>query len=288
MNLTDTDLTTTSPVLNDSLTYDGTKWIPQASPAVELPRPYDLAAQTFGEVVASSTLFKFVAPRDMILFDFGHQLQSETLPPVDSDFDITLNGTTIGTARFFASGIDPVAFDFGAAGGFPGTSGGAIQHAISRGDIIRIIAPVTSTTGFNDVSISLRGAVEPNIPSTIPLTASFSPVGLNPPIITLNVTGEATYIEYACVAISRDSGSTWYPLDANGYTPKVSPTVGILVNSVAFLDSESKFFTTTDTVLSIRETNLTLFGLTRYRIQATVYGPAGIKTAFVDVEYNGV
>jgi hypothetical protein len=240
-----------------------------------------LATQILGNVTASSMVFKYVAPRDMVLFDFGHRMDSETLPPVDSDFDITLNGTTIGTIRFYASGgADLAAFDFGAAGGFPGTSGTAVQHAISAGDVVRIIAPATSTTGFDDVSITLRGGVEPNVPVGS-LSANFSAPGLDPSSLTLNVTGEFTHIEYACVAVSTDSGTNWYPLDAHEHG--FGTTVGVTMNSVNLL-SESEYLTDTDTTPSISEN--TGSGL-EYRIQATVYGPGGIVTTSVDAEFGG-
>ena len=254
--------------------------------AVELPRPYDLAAQTLGEVVTSALIFKFVAPRDMILFDFGHQAQSETAPPVTADFDVTLNGSTIGTMRYLTSGR--VTFDFGGTGGFPGTSAGATQHAVARGDIIRIIAPATSTTGFDDVSITLRGGVEPNIPVGT-LTAAFAaisnPILSNATDLTLNITGDYTHIEYAVVGYGSD-GTNWYPLNdpAGGVT--TGGSIGFrFINEPGFpyAHSESEYFTTLDTVPNIRNnmgpTDLWM------RFQATVYGPAGIVTDFIDVHY---
>ena len=274
----------TDGTANQVLTTDGAgnlSFAAAQAAAVELPRPYDLAAQVLGNVTASSMIFKFVAPRDMILFDFGHQAQSETTPPVDADFDVTVNGSTIGTIRYYASGgADPTAFDFGGAGGFPGSSAGAVQHAISRGDIIRVIAPATSTVGFDDVSITLRGGVEPNIPVGS-LSANFSAPGLDPSSLTLNVTGEFTHIEYACVAISTDSGTNWYPLDAHEHG--FGTTSGVNMNSTV-LDSESKYLTDTDTTPSIFE--ITGSG-NRYRVQATVYGPGGIVTTFVDAQFGG-
>ena len=254
--------------------------------AVELPRPYDLAAQTLGEVVASALVFKFVAPRDMILFDFGHQAQSETAPPATADFDVTLNGSTIGTMRYLTSGR--VTFDFGGTGGFPGTSAGATQHAVARGDIIRIIAPATSTTGFDDVSITLRGGVEPNIPVGT-LTAAFAaisnPILSNQVTLTLNITGEYTHIEYSVVGYGTD-GTNWYPMNdpAGGVT--TGGSIGFrFIDEPGFpyAHSESEYFTTTDTTPTVRN-NMGPNDLWM-RLQATVYGPAGIVTDFVDVHY---
>jgi len=312
-DLSDVDLTgSPAPAEGDVLTKVGSRWlaqpIPTASvPTFELPRPYDFAAQSFAEVGSDSIMFKYVAPRDFILYSYGHQAQSRTRPPtVDRDFAITLDdGTTeqrIGTFRFYQSAISraPAAFDMGLGTALTeGVPAGSPTHTpeplwrVSRGDIIRIYTPSVGSppspiTGFDDVSITLRGAVGPNVPVGT-VSANFiglstgsppyigSPIGAIPSSLNLNVVGDYTYIEYSCVATSPD-GSTWWPLDANEHSD-TNRGIQLSEDGISYttLNSESDYFTSALTDLHLQF--LSIFPSRYYKVQATVFSVAGITTA---------
>jgi len=313
-DLSDVDLVGSPlPVDGQVLTKVGNTWqaqsVPTPSvPTFELPRPYDFAAQSFADVGSDSIMFKYVAPRDFVLFSYGHQAQSRTRPPtVDRDFAVTLDdGTTeqrIGTFRFYQSAIsrNETAFDMGLGTALTeGVPAGSPTHTaeplwnVSRGNIIRIYTPVVGSppgliAGFDDVSITLRGAVGPNVP-TGTISANFigasagsppyigSPVGATiPSSLNLNVVGDYTYIEYSCLATSSD-GSTWWPLDANEHSD-TNRGIQLSEDGITYttLNSESDYFTSALTDLHLQF--LSISPSRYYKVQATVFSIAGITTA---------
>jgi len=293
-----------SPVVADGdvLTRVAGQWqanpIPAQAPSA-LPRPYDFAAQSFGEVTAGAIMFRYIAPRDFILFDYGHQADSETRPPADMDFSVTLNDAEIGTFRYFAAGTSTVAFNFVNSAGYPSLGGspdGVIQHAITRGDVLKIVAPAYGSpageaiANFDDVSITLRGVVEP-VAGTGSLSVAF---GTNPsPInaddttaaVPITVTGTYAYIEYAVIAYSAVGSPTgWYPLDdQNGILPAGEGLDLNLTPGTTRLASESDYAVTTDTALTVN--NASSQDDIIFRLQATAFGPAGIATDYIDLEF---
>jgi hypothetical protein len=270
-DLNDVNTGSPLPAENDVLTRVGSEWVSQPVPAgavQALPRPYDFAAQSFGEVSSDSIIFRYIAPRDFILFDYGHQADSE------------------------------VAFNFVDSTGYPQADGspivGVIQHEVVTGDVLKITSPVVGSPpsgieGFEDASITLRGVVEPVVPNGS-LSASFGPTtGGGPKTVHLNITGEATYIEYAVIAYANNNNPLdWYPMDDDGGGLAQEVFRGFRWNNEPdqpVLSSESQYIVTTDVDPSISDNSSIGSGVWA-RVQATVFGPAGVITTFVDVEFS--
>jgi hypothetical protein len=138
-------------------------------PALELPHPYDIAAQVFGEAPAGGIVLKFVAPHEITLFEYGHWGDAET-PPTAGDrvFDVRKNGVSVGTILFEQNGLSGgLITDFGISQ--VGTAGApAIQ--LAQGDVLTVISPSdgdsqgstgTGNAGLEDVAMTLRGHVLP-------------------------------------------------------------------------------------------------------------------------------
>lgn len=283
----------TSTTQCDVLVADGAGgWNEQSVP--QLSQKYDVAAQVLGTAPVNATVHKFVSPQKFKLLDYGHQINQDSSPTAvtKADFVIAVNGTTIGTMSVVDNyGTPQTTFDLG------GTQASGTITQINVGDVIRITSPNGDNAGIENVSMTLRGFAEPEVPCGS-LSVSFGaslysgisgsggqPLSFVDPINGgAMVTGSHTHVEWAVIAVSPDFGTTWYSLDdelGHGYGflgIRFDGFGGYLVNS------ESLYYNTTNIDPTLAEN--TSNGL-RYKLRLTAFGPAGIASATTDVQFFG-
>lgn len=115
----------------------------------EVKAPLDISAFAPGEPTASQTVLRYVFTRDVEFpANFaGSFADAGVAAAAQADFDILLNGVSIGTMTFDAA-ADTASFT---------VSGGATAEP---GDVLSITAPGTPDDDLADISITLSGAVE--------------------------------------------------------------------------------------------------------------------------------
>jgi len=107
----------------------------------------DVGGFTGGAVPTNTILLRFLANRAFTLPSglpdaSGH---AGTAPSADTDFDIQLNGTSVGTMTFL-SGSSAASFTLSS------------QQAVSAGDRLDVVSPGT-VNGIADVSYTIGGAI---------------------------------------------------------------------------------------------------------------------------------
>ncbi|MBT8440511.1 MAG: hypothetical protein KJO91_12335, partial [Gammaproteobacteria bacterium] len=265
------------------VTNDDGEWHPRAP--LELCRPYDVAAQIFGVTPQDAAIFKFVTPQKFKLLDYGHQLDADTPPTAATvAFDVTKNGTSVGTMTFDQT-TGTSHFDFGIA------AGGNVEE-FEVGDIVRIVSPNVDPTGLEDVSLVLRGIIEPAVKCGVnPLSVAFDQaVYTNADAFFFNfnneitIVGTYTHVEWGIIGVSADNGTTWYSLDDEGNSGIPNSAAGVVINGTT-VDSETQY---------VEEEGAEGYSLIpvggdglRFRFRLSIFGPGGMATTTVEVEYQG-
>jgi hypothetical protein len=245
---------------------------------------YDLGHHIFGGPPINTVVLKFVAPRKFILSDYGHQVSHDIVgSPVSErgDLNVSVNDISIGILSVYGDGQS--SFDLEGI------------HTINPGDVIKIITSGTEIVGVEDISISLRGFIEPPIPEG-ELTVSFGQATyemdvLGSPFLAVKlseigtgaeVNGSYTHLEWAVTAVSTDEGITWYPLnDLDHGLPyniglQLTSDVGLPAETAHQLTDESKYAITEDVDPAFE--SLTVDSAW-YRIRLTAFGAAGVSSA---------
>lgn len=261
---------------------------------LELPHPYDVAMQIFGEAPAGGIVFKFIAPQEFTMFEYGHFADAETPPTAGNRvFDVQVNDVSVGTIKFQQN-----------AGGNIWTTdfGQETEINIVQGDIIKIISPSdgdpqgstgTGNVGLEDISISLRGHI---LPGNLCGTPNFVLTGPADDISTdftiSSVVGGISHFEIAAIAYGdiTETGNplttTMYPLsevDNGGATPGLTVDYDEGANPTVTLSRESEYATAPGTITTF-DMDPSAGGY-YYLIAVRGFAPGGIvtKTAFMEV-----
>lgn len=269
-------------------------------PILELPHPYDISSSSLGTTPDNSTIYKFVSTQKFKLFDYGHKAHFTdggvpSSVTANTTFTLFINGTQKGIIGLFAGGNTLSSFDIGDGGPNGNTNYSGSLIDVVPGDVITIISPVTADVNMTDVSISLRGFIEPAAADP-DLTPSCS-IGIsfdkdssidefyNKSFDTMTVTytGSISYVEWSVPGFV-DTGD-WPPsIDGDIYSKNSSgfqrhsieiPGVGSLVD---FDDGSMYQQTTTFTSPDISNYQ-THYTTDKYvMVRCTAFGPAGIAT----------
>lgn len=277
---------------------------------LELPRLYDVAAQAFGAAPDNVKIFKFVSPQKFTLLDYGHQGHADTtgaaftgspFPDSTTLFDINLNGTKVGELGFHSSGASTSYFTTNVGSGWPNGNGNYMGSfvTVDVGDVIDIVSPTTPPASMEDVSLVLRGIVEPAAPcGTIGVIfadgkniAADEFYSAGSESMTMTFTGSITHAEWSVVGYV--SNSNWpptgvglnkiIPLGSNefgfgGGDTATGPTCAFTVPGVgANTFNDSSEYVETGTLTTIDLGTFT-GGTARYLLRCTVFGPGGIAS----------
>lgn len=109
--------------------------------------PYDIAGAVAGVPTILDTIFRFVAVRACTIAATGHQALCAVAPASNTDFDIQLNGSSIGTIAYTSAGT---------TGTVTITSGLPVSVAI--GDRVEIVAP-SAVNGINSPFFTLAAVL---------------------------------------------------------------------------------------------------------------------------------
>ena len=133
------DVTITTPASGDRLYYNGSAW-------VNGREPFDICSFYPGEPTASAFLQRFIAGRAITLPTSltGSYAKAAVAATATTDFDITKNGSSVGTISF-AAAATTATFTF------------ASPVSLAVGDILAIIAPASPDATCADISITLVG-----------------------------------------------------------------------------------------------------------------------------------
>jgi len=109
-------------------------------------QPYDIGAQLTGVPAASLVMLRYKFPR-AVDYPAGltdSQGTAGTSATAQTDFDIRLNGVSVGTMRFAAAGTSATFIM-------------ASPQSVAQGDILTVIAPASPDATLADVSFVLAG-----------------------------------------------------------------------------------------------------------------------------------
>jgi len=139
-DLSDVDTSTTAPVNNNRLTYDGANWVPEAE-------QFKLVTYTENKPNPSQQVLKYTFVEDV---DFPVDLaasrgHSDVAATAISDYDVLKNAVSIGTISFAASATTPT---FTLSGGV----------SFIPGDRLTVTAPSPQDAGLSGISITLLGS----------------------------------------------------------------------------------------------------------------------------------
>ena len=247
------------------LVYNDTTSTWQPSSPLELPRPYDIVSQVFGNIPDDQDLLKFRTPQKFTLLDYGHQVDLND-PPAVSDATSTLtvnkNGVAIGTIKFFTNGEAAIDINL---------------TEFEVRDKITIHSPALPDINMKDLSIALRSMIIPAAPcGTLSvqfngglLTAGvdFNPAGFD----AVTVTGTYTFVEWAVISYSNDN-TTFYPLD-NGTA--IGSGVGLVFDGNT-INYNGQYYETRNISPIISES---VAANRYYKVRLSAFGPAGMATA---------
>jgi len=123
--------------------FDGTDWVQQSA---AITNPYDLGGFFPGSPDAGQVVFRYLATRAV---DFpvdldGSQGLAGAAATGDTDFDVQVNGGSVGTMTFAASGA-------------AATFAAPVEFALAAGDVLDIVAPGTPDATLADIAWTLAG-----------------------------------------------------------------------------------------------------------------------------------
>lgn len=115
---------------------------------IQVPGPYVVSSMFNGTIPASTVVLRHVVTADVFFEDdfSGSEGVSEDPAAASTDFDITVNGVSVGTMTY-AMGASTA--------GFVTSGAGTLQ--LFDGDILRVIAPASPDATLAGISFSLRG-----------------------------------------------------------------------------------------------------------------------------------
>jgi hypothetical protein len=111
-----------------------------------ISQPYDIGAQIAGAPTASLVMLRYKFPRTVV-FPTGltdSQGTAGAAATAQTDFDIQLNGASVGIMRFAAAGTSA-------------TFIAASQQTYNAGDLLTVIAPASPDATLADISLVLAG-----------------------------------------------------------------------------------------------------------------------------------